>query len=159
MRSTHASRVTAAATTAALSLLLLTGCISIHKAGTPAPAPTRSVADTGASATPGWLRTELYFGLRDADSGQGISDAEWQAFLDNDVTARFPDGFTVLDAYGQWRSTRSGEIGRQFSRVLVILHPATPAANAAIEDLRSTFAQRHDQESVLRSTQPATVDF
>ena len=45
----------------------------------------------------------LYFGTAKA---QGIVTPEdWQAFLQAEVTPRFPEGLTVLAASGQWRST------------------------------------------------------
>ena len=43
--------------------------------------------------------------------GGEVSEEEWRAFLETEVTPRFPDGLTVLTAYGQWRS-RSGEVGQ-----------------------------------------------
>lgn len=32
-----------------------------------------------------------------------VSDEDWRAFLAAEVTPRFPDGLTVIDAAGQWR--------------------------------------------------------
>ena len=42
----------------------------------------------------------LYFGLAKGD-GSLVSEAEWDAFLADTVTPRFPDGLTVYDARGQ----------------------------------------------------------
>jgi hypothetical protein len=54
--------------------------------------------------TLGWLDTELYFGLGPADdSAKGVSEQEWRAFLDKEVTPRFPSGLSVFEVYGQWR--------------------------------------------------------
>ena len=47
-------------------------------------------------------RLELLFGLGKREGGT-ISDADWAAFLDAEVTPRFPAGLTVLSGYGQWR--------------------------------------------------------
>ncbi len=41
-------------------------------------------------------------GVGDRPQDQPISEERWRAFLDKEVTARFPDGLTVFDAYGQW---------------------------------------------------------
>ena len=60
----------------------------------------------------------LYFGLNDRE-GEPIAQEDWQSFVDNAVTPRFPDGLTILDAYGQWQPP-SGDLLRQSSRVLVI---------------------------------------
>ena len=60
----------------------------------------------------------LYFGLTDG-TGEVISQEAWQNFVDTAVTPRFPDGLTVLDAYGQWQPP-GGDLIRQSSRVLVV---------------------------------------
>lgn len=59
------------------------------------------------AASAAQLRTTLYFGLG-RPKGM-VSELEWQIFLRDDVTARFPGGLTVWDAQGQWR--RSEEAG------------------------------------------------
>ena len=60
----------------------------------------------------------LYFGLTDS-SGEMISQENWQNFVDTAVTPRFPDGLTILEAYGQWQPP-SGDLIRESSRVLVV---------------------------------------
>jgi hypothetical protein len=122
-------------------------------------------AASGATPAPEWRRTELYFGLRRADEAGGEEDrgawseARWQRFLDEEMTPEFPAGFSVVDAYGQWQSSRDGKIYGLISKVVVILHPATPDDEARIERVRAKFKTLTDQESVLRGTQPATVTF
>ena len=46
-------------------------------------------------------RTELFFGLL-KPNGTEVNDAEFQQFLDREVTPRFPDGFTVISGQGQF---------------------------------------------------------
>ncbi len=87
-----------------------------------------------------------------------VPSAEWQRFLSEVVTPRFPGGFTVLEAQGQWQAP-SGEIRSLPSRLLVLLHPADTASEAGIESIRTAFKDRFHQVSVLRSTSPATVGF
>src|SRR6185503_16288331 len=41
-----------------------------------------------------WNRTELYFGSSKPD-GSVVTEAEYQLFVNNEVTPRFPDGLTV----------------------------------------------------------------
>src|SRR5215203_4392269 len=60
-----------------------------------------------------FLRTELYFGTAKADSST-ITEDEWKIFLADVVTPRFPDGFTVLTGYGQFRDS-GGKIVRENS--------------------------------------------
>ena len=74
------------------------------------------------------------FGLGKQGGGE-VSEEEWRAFIETEVTPRFPDGLTVLTAYGQWRG-RSGEIAREPSRVLVIWHRRGADGEADIEAIR-----------------------
>ena len=128
-------------------------------------APSAAASPSAAAPAPEWRRTELYFGLRRAGENGGTedrgawSDARWQRFLDEVVTPEFPAGFSVFDAYGQWKSSRDGNIYGLVSKVVVILHAATPADETRIERVRAKFKALTGQESVLRGTQPATVEF
>ena len=115
---------------------------------------------TRPSAASGWIRSELYFGVgTEGDAASAISEARWQAFLDQEVTPRFPDGLTVFDAYGQWRFRGETSPQRQRSKVLVILHEDTPRRRADIEAIRRAWKQATQHQSVLWSQQPATVSF
>jgi hypothetical protein len=110
-----------------------------------------------------WLRSELYFGVGRAESAPGaeagVTDADWRAFLDREVTPRFPDGLTVFDAYGQWLAKGRARPERLRTKVLVILHEDTPERRAAIDAIRLAWkTARHDQ-SVLLVTEPADVSF
>ena len=44
-----------------------------------------------------------------------VSDADWSDFVAREVSPRFPDGFTGVDATGQWRDARRGSIVRESS--------------------------------------------
>jgi adenylate kinase family enzyme len=50
-------------------------------------------------------RTELFFGLR-KPNGTEVNNAEFQRFLNREVTPRFPDGFTVIPGQGQFKDAR-----------------------------------------------------
>ena len=106
-----------------------------------------------------WLRTELYFAIARAGEGDASALARWQRFLDEEVTSRFPDGFTVLEGYGQWRRPGGTDVGRLDSRVLVILHPDDADARERVEAIRRVWKAQTGQQSVLRATQPADVSF
>lgn len=132
----------------ALSLILIGvtgGCASGSQASSKKPVP-------GAPNTipPQWLRTELHLVAVGAD--------DWEAFLAERVTPRFPGGFTVVEALGQWRPPQ-GEIRRLATKVLVILHPPTSEAEQAIESIRREYCEAFALQTVLRSTTPALVSF
>jgi hypothetical protein len=124
----------------------------------PAASPVASIALPCAEIDPSvgfdaWVRSELYFGA--------VSDEEWEGFLDNEVTPRFPDGLTVLEGYGQWRNS-AGEITEEDSIVLIIFYPLDGAAEASanLEEIRTEYKEQFDQESVLRVDDlPVCVSF
>ena len=77
-----------------------------------------------------------------------VSELEWQLFLRDEVTRRFPDGLTVWDAQGQWRAP-AGRIDHEQSKVLLIVHPDTPAARQSILDIIASYRKAFEQDSVL----------
>ncbi len=104
-----------------------------------------------------WVRSEIYFGLTQPN-GASISEQDWQAFLDEVVTPKFSSGLTVLSASGQWRNA-SGHIDREPSKVLVLLHPASPETETTIDNIRAQYCSRFKQEAVMKITTPARVTF
>ena len=102
--------------------------------------------------------TELnvYFGL-DKGSGETVTEDEWQSFLADTVTPRFPDGLTVLDARGQWFDTDSGRLYRESTKLLNVLVPADAAASGvdAVRDISDVYKQRFEQQAVFYTSLPA----
>ena len=98
-----------------------------------------------------WVRTELFFGTAKPD-GTAVSDAEWEAFLDTEITSRFPEGLTVLSGNGQWQG-EDGEIVEERSKIVILLYPreAVDESNAEIEQIRAAYEAQFQQESVLRA--------
>ena len=115
-----------------------------------AGAPQQALPNDRDGATSAWTRTELYM--------RAVPQEDWNAFLAEIVTPKFPGGLTVLDAGGQWRG-RDGTIHKVPTRILVVLHPGTLETNRALDDIRHEFKTRFHDESVLRSDSAATVSF
>jgi hypothetical protein len=103
------------------------------------------VMDCGASSVP-QLRTTLYFGL--AWPKGSVTELEWQIFLRDEVTRRFPDGLTVWGAEGQWR-TAAGNIDHEQSKVLLLVHPDTAAARQSVLAVIEAYRKAFEQQSVL----------
>lgn len=124
-------------------------------------APDNATASYGTPDSDPFVRSELYFGTNRPDE-QPVSDEEWESFLDNEITPRFPDGLTVLKGYGQFR-TSSGETIEERSIVLVLLYPIEARAESSvkIEEIRDLYEESFEQESVLRVDDilPARVSF
>jgi hypothetical protein len=107
-----------------------------------------------------WLDTRLYFGLGPADDPtRGVTESQWRAFLDKEVTPRFPAGLSVLDVYGQWQTKGTTSVERIRSKLLVIDYPATAANDTSIEAIRTAWKRLTGDQSVLKVTQPAAVSF
>jgi hypothetical protein len=102
-------------------------------------------------------RLELLFGMKKPD-GNDVAEEEWRAFLDAEITPRFPDGLTVLTGYGQWRAT-SGRIGSETSRVLLVWLKPSVASNDKIEAIRTAWKSLYKQESVMRVDDTSCVSF
>jgi hypothetical protein len=103
------------------------------------------------------VRLEMLFGTS-RPGRPPVSEAEWAAFLDTEVTARFPAGLTVLRGPGQWRSS-DGSLARELSNILVIWHEPGSQTEADIEAIRSAYKRRFDQESVMRVESVSCVSF
>ncbi len=73
------------------------------------------------------------------------------------MTPRFPDGFTVLDARGQWRD--AGAIVREPSKVLVIALQDEARDRAEIAAVAEAYKARFRQQSVLTMVRQACVSF
>lgn len=134
--------------------------IAIACAGLGAGAVTAYRLTAQPSCRPGaapYARLELLFGLGRQRGGE-IGEEEWRAFLETEVTPRFPAGLTVLAAYGQWRSP-SGLMIKEPSRDLVVWYRPEAATEAAIEAIRAAYKLRFGQESVLRVDGDSCVAF
>lgn len=105
------------------------------------------------------LQSELYFGMHSAD-GTGVSEQAWQRFLAETITPRFPDGLTVVEAHGQWRPAsgpEAGEIIREETRLVIIVHPNTADAQADLAKIKDAYMQGFDQASVFHVDFPARI--
>ena len=104
-----------------------------------------------------WARSEVFFGLS-RPHGPAITPAEWQEFVTEVVTPKFPAGLTIVDSTGQWRNA-SGRIENEFSKMLVLIHPVSPAIDAQIDEIRASYCRRFEQEAVMKVTSSARVAF
>jgi hypothetical protein len=102
------------------------------------------------------VHDSLYFGTAKPD---GVVSAEdWARFLESTVTPRFPQGLTSTRASGQWRGP-DGEIVREDSHVLQLLHPDDEATEKAIRELIEIYKTQFKQEAVLRTTSHTCASF
>ena len=93
------------------------------------------------------LIVQLFFG-EDVPGRGTLPPAAWNRFLRMDVTPRFPDGLTIIDAQGQWRDPKTRKIVREPSKVVMIAARDTPDLAARIEMIVRIYRNRFRQQSV-----------
>lgn len=103
------------------------------------------------------LTAELPFG-RKIGERLGVSEAAFRRFIDEEVTPRFPDGLTVLDASGQYRDADSRLI-REPSKLLLIVLKDEPEGRARLAAIAQAYKTRFHQQSVGTILRPACVSF
>jgi len=122
--------------------------------------PAAAVTQQGNNANVGsnWSRTELFFGTAIRDGGV-VTDEQFRVFLDSEITPRFPLGLTILTGYGQFLNS-TGVIQQERSFVLILLYPqSSQDSNRKIEEIRTLYKARFNQESVLRADTNNAVSF
>ncbi|MDR3417624.1 MAG: DUF3574 domain-containing protein [Nevskia sp.] len=121
------------------ALILLAAC-----AGQPPKGP---VCPEG--MTP-MLSDTLYFGT--ARAGGVVSAVEWERFVRDEIATRFPQGYTVQEAEGQWRNA-DGSIAYEHSHLLVVVHPADKDEHSdlAMQRIADTYKTLFGQQAVLRA--------
>lgn len=81
-----------------------------------------------------------------------VTEGMWRKFLSAEVTPKFPDGLTVWDGYGQWRSG-DGHIYSEATHVLLILYKPDATTEGKIEAIRAAYKTQFHQENA-----PVRVD-
>jgi Protein of unknown function (DUF3574) len=98
----------------------------------------------------------LYFG-RSMPRGE-VKPEEWQKFLAEVITPRFPEGLTSWPAAGQWRND-AGELEKESSYVLQLVHVDSPQAENAIQEVVSIYKKQFHQRAVMRTRSRTCMSF
>jgi hypothetical protein len=129
---------------AAAGVQLLSACTVLPQACVPP-------ADSMVSA-------ELLFGRKIGDR-VGVGEAAFAAFLAREITPRFPDGLTVVDAKGQWRNNDRGVIVREPSKLVLLTFRDDPARRENLDAIAEAYKRQFRQQSVLISLRASCVTF
>jgi len=113
------------------------------------------LAVTGCAAP--FVRSELYFGTARAGMPD-VSPAEWQKFVDEVITPRFPNGLTILDGAGQWRMS-DGSLAKEKSHLVIVVHSPTVHETQKLDEIREAYKQRFNQEAVLEIDEDVRIKF
>lgn len=107
------------------------------------------------------MRTELYFG-KSIPGGGTVTDAAFDQFLNQEVTPRFPAGFTVVPARGQFRQSE-GVITREATDILILFYPrdSTGESSKKIDEIRVAYDKtfRQGSSALREDEQPSCVAF
>lgn len=123
--------------------------------------PAAACAVTPQSACPAGqeeLRTAQLFLGRSHGEAARIDEGALKAFIDTEITPRFPDGLTVLDGGGQWRGSEN-QLIREAAKVVLIVLPQRGEGQGRIEAVRAAYRAKFRQETALLITQAACVSF
>lgn len=135
-----------------IALLLVmcsaTGCAGVHQS-------VRGSRECGVQTLT--TRHELFFGLQ-LPGGNEIRETDFDTFLNSVVTPLFPDGLTVLDAEGQYR-TVAGELVDEPTKVVVLIYPDNAEVRERIAEIIALYRSRFRQESVGWVRTPACASF
>lgn len=104
------------------------------------------------------LSAELFFGRKIGDR-IGVSEAAFRRFVDAEVTPRFPDGLTILDASGQYRDQERGVLVREPSKLVLIAIPDETEHREKLAAITEAYKRRFSQQSVGLVLKPACTSF
>lgn len=90
----------------------------------------------------------LYFGTQKPEGGV-VSETEWQQFLAEEITTRFPSGLTTWEASGQWRDEHN-VIERERTHIVQVVHPVSRDVEGRIDAIIALYKKRFAQEAVFR---------
>lgn len=124
--------------------VMLSGCASLPAACVP---PAQTVATA-----------EIYFG-RNIGDRVGVSDAAFADFTAREITPRFPQGLTVVDARGQWRDPDRGRVLREPSKVVLITFTDSAEARANLGAIADVYKRTFRQQSVLTTVRSGCATF
>jgi hypothetical protein len=83
---------------------------------------------------------------------------EYQHFIDEQVSPRFRDGFTVFEGRGQYLDPK-GRMWREPTKVLVLMYPPDASKSTAIDQIRNAYKTEFRQEAVMRVDGTTCVAF
>ncbi len=101
---------------------------------------------------------QLLFG-RNVEDRARVSEADFNGFVAREVSPRFPEGFTVIDAAGQWRDARRGSIVHEAAKIIEIVLPSGEDNRRKIEAIVEAYKLQFQQQSVGLIVAPACVRF
>jgi hypothetical protein len=101
-------------------------------------------------------QTELFFGLSKPD-GTSVTKDEWNKFVDDYISPKFIEGFTIVDSYGQWTDI-DHNIMKENSMLVIIIYKRSPEMDSSISYVINNYKRLFQQGSVLNVSFPVSVE-
>ena len=96
-----------------------------------------ALAQTVERSDGAWYRLHLGTGVGD----KAVSTELLRSFIDKEITPKFPEGFTINDSRGQWKSDEYGLI-RERTIVIDILCPDTSESGEKVAAIARAYVER-----------------
>jgi hypothetical protein len=119
----------------------------------PAGAQIACRADQKSSAV-----VEMMFG-RKIGERIAVTNGAWARFVDREITPRFPDGLSVVDAAGQWLDPDKKRVVREPSKIVTIVLRDSEKGQAEIDAIAQAYKKQFKQQSVGVIVRGACVSF
>ena len=122
--------------------------------------PQSEVNTPNQQSSENFIEEQLFFCLS-IPGGGIVTEEQWQTFLNEVVTPRFPKGLTVISASGQYLE-HSGIVAKEDSKIIYIFYENSSKdqeSDRAIDEIINEYKRRFRQELVLRVTMPIKVRF
>lgn len=121
---------------------------------------------TGCASLPGicvapaqpMVSAEMLFGRKIGDR-VGVSEADFARFAAREITPRFPDGLTIIDARGQYRDTERGRLIREPSKLVLLTFRDDPQKRVALSEIAEAYKTAFKQQSVLTTVRETCASF
>lgn len=123
--------------------LSFSACATLHKSNC-------------ASGEQSAIQDSLYFGTGKPNGV--VTPEEWTRFLETTVTPRFPQGLSVSQASGQWRSA-NGAVISESTHLLHLVHPDDAPSEKSVTEIVAAYKLQFQQEAVLRVKARTCVSF
>ena len=119
----------------------------------PATAQVACRADQKASEV-----VEMIFGRKISDR-IAVTNGAFARFVDREITPRFPDGLSVVDAAGQWLDPDKKRVVREPSKIVTIVLRDSEKGQSEIEAIARAYKKLFKQQSVGVILRAACVSF
>ena len=107
----------------------------------------RSIEQMSVRAPGDTVKIELVFGLKKLND-KVVTKKEWKRFVEEVITPRFPDGFTITDGNGHWKEPE--EIISERSKIFSVVCTRDAETEIKINEIIQQYKTAFQQEAVLR---------